>query len=60
MTEKEYLEKRISLLEERKRLMNAEILFKLERLNEALDLQKGFERSGKHGFRFGFNMFGDD
>lgn len=52
MTEKEVLETRIKHLEGRKRLMNAEIDFKLRMLNEALDLQKGFERSGKFGFKF--------
>lgn len=52
MTEKEFLETRIKHLEGRKRLMNAEIDFKLQRLNEALDLQVGFEKSGKFGFRF--------
>lgn len=51
MTEKEYLEKRIKLLEGRKKIMNAEIDFKLFRLREALALQKGFERSGRYGFR---------
>jgi hypothetical protein len=55
MTEKEYLETRIKHLEGRKRLMNAEIDFKLLRLNEALSLQKGFEVSGKSGFRSGFD-----
>lgn len=52
MTEKELLETKIKHLEARKSLMISEIDFKLRLLHEALALQKGFERSGKHGFRF--------
>lgn len=55
MNEKRYLQTKINLLEGRKKIMNAEIDFKLLRLNEALALQKGFEVGGKHGFRFGFD-----
>lgn len=52
MTEKEVLETRIKHLEARKKLMIAEINFRLMRLREALSLQKGFEVGGKHGFIF--------
>lgn len=52
MTEKEFLETKIKHLEARKKIMAAEIDFKLTRLREALSLQKGFEVGGKHGFIF--------
>jgi len=50
MTEKEVLETKIKHMEERRRLTNAVIDFRLRLLHEALSLQKGFERGGKHGF----------
>ncbi len=52
MTEKELLEIKIQHLQDRKKLMTSEIDLKLRLLEEALALQKGFERSGKYSFRF--------
>lgn len=51
MTEKGFLETKIWLLQERKRVINAEIDFKIKLLKESLALQKGFEVNGKYSLR---------
>ena len=52
MNEKKLLEKKIKLLVDRKRLLNAEINLKLDVLENALALQDGFKRYGKYGYRY--------
>lgn len=57
MTEREFLETKIRHLQERKRLMNAVIDFKIRILEESLALQDGLEVGGKYDFRN--ETFGD-
>lgn len=51
MTEKEVLEMKIQHLQARKKLITAEIDFKIELLENALSLQSGLERPGKYDLR---------
>ena len=51
MTEKEVLEIKIQHLQARKKLITAEIDFKIELLENVLSLQSGFERPGKYELR---------
>lgn len=65
MTEKEFLETKIKHLQERKRLMNAEINFKIKILDESLAMQKGFTEAGRHGeiemgkYGYRYKLYGD-
>lgn len=52
MNEKELLERKIKLLVDRKRLLNAEIDMKLDLLENALSLQDGYTMYGKYGYRY--------